>query len=371
MWDRTWSRFATLSSVILLIAGCASMQLNYNTSEIANTIDSFLTQQVLTNIGRFVNNNIAIPSMVTLASGTVQTTNTITPALTDPLTNTVATTNQLARVIGGATTSTASVLGTSTGTGLSITATDTWQQSWITNPIIENHILRRLRSLYRFAVLPNMDQDQLICEYQVVVTGKPVEPGKPSGKYWIPCDAKGEVALVATDYSPVDPDPNFIKRPGCVICEPLPSSLKVPNGNAHCGPTNRNGISDGHVEIVKPSAAAPKGIPPKPDVPIRSNILVLNEKLCNGWLIVKDFPIREEDEYYLGFYGGHHLYVKDDQKWAFYQFILFVLEATVEKVPGLTGSSDQTSRQSQVFFLTRDAKGHIIAIPPPGKNSRQ
>jgi hypothetical protein len=313
-------RFAAWLSVCLLCAGCASTQLNYNTLEISDTIDSILTKQVLSNLGRFVANPYAIPSMTTLSSGTVTTTNSVSPSFSDPLTDTVATTTSVAKVLVGATTSTTSIVGTTTGKGLTIGATDQWMQNWVTNPIIENHILRRLRALYRFATIPEMTRDQLICEYAIVTLSG------PGGKYSIPCDG---LAHVSRRTRMINADPDFITRPGCVICEPLGG-----------GPGR----------------------------------LVVNEKLTNGWL--RSASSDPTAEYLLGIYGGNRLYLGTSDVEAFYDFILFVQEATVEQSAASSSSSvgagngKKPGRQNPAKpTIVPDTNGRPTQVEPP-KNFR-
>jgi hypothetical protein len=319
MYPSLWRRLAAAFSLAMFVAGCASTQLNYNTLEISDTIDAILTKQVLANLGRFTSNPYAIPSMTTLSSGTITTTNSITPTLNDPLGNTVATTNSIAKIIGGTTTATGSVVGTSTGRGLTIAATDQWMQNWVTNPIIENHILRRLRALYRFAVNPRMTREQLICEYAIVTLST---PGK---KYTIPCDARGNV--MPGPGRSINPDPNFITRPGCVICEPL--------GGGH-------------------------------------GSLVVNEKLRNGWLSSELFPAESSaDQYFMGTYSGYSLSVSAVDVWAFYDFILFIQEATVEQAASAStnGGGGNTRQNPAKPTFVPSINGRPTQVEPP-KNLR-
>jgi hypothetical protein len=314
---------AAALGITLVSAGCASTQLNYNTLEISDTVDAILTRQVLSNLGRFAANPYAIPSMTTLQSGTFMTQNSLTPTLSDPLSNTLAVTNSLARVTHGATTATGSSVGTTTGRGLTIAATDQWTQNWVINPIIENHILRRLRALYRFAVNPEMTREQLICEYAIVTLST------PGTKYTIPCDARGNVTSVQR---PINPNPDFITRPGCVICEPL------------------------------------GGAPGQ---------LVVNEKLRNGWLLFAPLPSDDPtEEYFMGMYSGYQIYVRATEVWAFFDFILFVQEATVEQTVSSSASSSNggggkpgTTRLNQKPTFVPSVEGRPTQVEPP-KNVR-
>src|SRR6266403_5084406 len=69
------ARIAAPYAALFALAGCASAQLNYNTVDLASTIDSLLTEQVLSNLAKFIDSPHAIPSQVGIAAGTVKTNN--------------------------------------------------------------------------------------------------------------------------------------------------------------------------------------------------------------------------------------------------------------------------------------------------------
>jgi hypothetical protein len=314
-------QIATIVGALCIVGGCASTQLGYNTVDIGNSVDRIITSQVLDNFGRFIGNPYAIPSMITLTNGTVQTQNSVTPMVTDPLSSMFATTNTVANVTKGATTTTGTIVGTVAGRGLTVSANDQWMQSWTTNPIIENHILRRLRALFRYATIPTMTKDELICEYAIVTL-------PPPGKYTIPCTKDGRVTRNGGIM--VNPDPDFITRPGCVICESLDGDHK----------------------------------------------LVVNEKLKNEWLNYQPTPIELVTEYSLGLHNGYLLYLNRPEDIRSYEdFILFVLEATVEQAPASAaptgGSPKGTTRQNPAkpTFVPDAQTGREVPVLPQ-KNIR-
>jgi hypothetical protein len=162
----------------ILLGGCASTQLNYNTRDIASSVSDVYLQQVLDNFGRFIGNPYAVPSQVDMLAGTVQTSNTITPSITIPLSHMVAST------IGTMTSNTTTFAGKS----LSVMAGNTGQQNWNITTISDALVLRNLRALYRYQIVPGT---QLIKEYVV-----------PQHYDY---------------YVNITPDPFFLLRPQCII----------------------------------------------------------------------------------------------------------------------------------------------------------
>jgi hypothetical protein len=167
-----------------------------------------------------------------------------------------------------------------------------------------------------------MPRDQFICEYAIVTLSG------PGTKYSIPCDGLGHV--VRGRHMMINADPDFITRPGCVICEPLGGG---------------------------------------------SGDLVVNEKLRNGWL--QSTSSDPEQEYFLGIFSGRTLYLRASDVPAFYDFILFVQEATVEQSPassssspGDTGTGKKPSRQNPAKpAFVPGINGRPTQVEPP-KNIR-
>jgi hypothetical protein len=189
------SFYLGVSSFALM--GCASTQLNYNTLDVASTIDSLYVKQTLNNLSKFIDNGEALPSQIDVAAGTIQTSNSIAPAVTGvPLTNTVVRTG-----VGAVMSSSHS------GAAVGVTASDSWQQSWTIAPITDGDSLRNLRALYRYVVV---DGASLLDEY------------KP--------------ALIATAKGNFQVDPYALRPPHCVLCSTPPKSAKLKvNENLHKG----------------------------------------------------------------------------------------------------------------------------------------
>ncbi len=150
---------------LLLLAGCASAQLNYNAMDLATSSSDLISTQILSNLAKFRRFPFAIPSQVSIPSGSVTTTNSVTPTFGSPLglqaTTSVA--NTVAATLSGTTTHTAlSPNGTFT-----LGASDQWSQNWSISPLQDPDQLRRLRAIYRFGA-GLIDRAELACEYPLI-----------------------------------------------------------------------------------------------------------------------------------------------------------------------------------------------------------
>jgi hypothetical protein len=148
MFVLRWASLLASGFGLLLIAGCASAQLNYNAVEISTTIDSVYTREALNNLSKFIDDQNAIPSQIMMVGGTIQTTNTINPSVNFPIAA------QIAKTI--ATTSTTKTLtsaDTMAGVGAGVSATNSAQQNYTIAPLNDANTLRNQQALYRHAVL--------------------------------------------------------------------------------------------------------------------------------------------------------------------------------------------------------------------------
>jgi hypothetical protein len=178
--------FAVVCS--LLLAACASTQLNYNTNDIAANVEGIYAKQALVNLSRTIDNPNSIPSQIDIAAGTVQTSASITPSVTTPLSKTIAEAGNGART--GMTLA---------GSGFSLAGNDAFQQSYTVSPITDGNNLRNLRALYRYALFDDAD---LRREYR-----PPLVQNK--GKYNV--------------------DPYALLEPQCVLC----TARLIPNRHLH------------------------------------------------------------------------------------------------------------------------------------------
>jgi hypothetical protein len=161
-----WYRPAAVVCLGASLLGCASTQLNFNTLDLASTIDSLIAHQVLYNLGRFQVDDSVIPAQVIIAGGTVTTSNSITPTVSAPLNVAETTTNMLAKVLGGATTTTTQLASARSNSSLSLAASDGWNQQWAIVPVADVDQIRKLRTLYQFAV-GHYSRNELLCNYPI------------------------------------------------------------------------------------------------------------------------------------------------------------------------------------------------------------
>jgi hypothetical protein len=150
----------TTVSAALLMSGCASTQLNYNTLDVASTIESVYTRQALDNLSKIIDDPYAMPSQVDLLQGTVQTSYSVSPTLSVPFSDAITHTNTL---MGGAFTRTYTTAAGSASTGVGASV-GPWTTNWNVVPLTDANTLRNLRALYRYVIYPGMS---LQAEYTV------------------------------------------------------------------------------------------------------------------------------------------------------------------------------------------------------------
>jgi hypothetical protein len=312
----------------IALAGCASSQLNYNTLDLASSSNDLITSQVLSNLGKFRSFPYALPSQVSIPSGSASTTNTITPTISGPLGPSVTTTlaNSAAAPLFNARTNTHLLPNATAG----VTAGDQWSQNWTLTPLEDPDQLRRLRALYRFGA-GFINKNGLACDYPLVqkaggggasqstqtvnvyVDGKKTQsdsskPPPPAGG----TDQYTSRQCPGRDFG--QPDPAFLKLPGCVLCT---------KDSTH-------------------------------------HELFVNPALSNQWLWNNIDPL-PQDALLLGPYSGHYLYlVPHGTTWEcnastltplecaekeYGDFVLFILEATLQSTSASGGSGGKGTPQ--------------------------
>ena len=193
--------------------GCSSTQLNRNALDLTASLDSLTTNQIIYNLARTLQDPYSVPSEASIAVGSATTTNSFAPQLSIPLNATSLVTDALPGADGvysRSATRPSSILG--------LSFSDVWQQGWTLDPAIDSDQLRRLRALYRYATgqIPSRDHEaEFECEYPIQTALQDSRSITPDAKYQLTCPA-GEGR--SNDIQ-VNPDPNFIRWPSCVICE--------------------------------------------------------------------------------------------------------------------------------------------------------
>ncbi|HEY8096243.1 MAG TPA: hypothetical protein VIE65_09185 [Methylobacter sp.] len=371
------------SIVFLALSGCASAQLNYNAIDLASSSVNLIASQILTNLGKFRANPYAIPSQVSIPSGSASTTNTITPTFGGPLgaSATLSAANLLAAPLFEAKTHSHT---TPNGT-VGLTVGDQWSQNWTLAPLEDPDQLRRLRALYRFGA-GNTDKKQLACEYPLVQLAQGAgAPSQSDAKQPSSGSSYEYASYITSACAPITigtPDPAFLKPPACVICDydadkpgvPSPSTQQIvltgdlnketniiqkiqlnkgaPNISSLlklvgsqisglCIPVSTKIASvnsDSEIQLdqqptctqngVRLNAASPQ---PVSSVQPPRHKLTVNKFLNNEWLLFSENGVTPAEEaQYLGNYAGQDLYLSLRHAQEYSDFVLFVLEATLQ-----------------------------------------
>jgi hypothetical protein len=222
----------------LLASGCASTQLNYNTADLANSLNYLAKKQIFFNLAQALNDPEFVPSQVTISIGTAQTANAITPSLALPLGPPIATTSRF--TAGSNPNAQFSTQLTTASPSIGLQATDAWNQSWTMVPASSSNQLRRLRTLYQFATgtLPRIDpavdlseedaERQFLCEYPMQALAVSPAPGNVIYKV----DGCRDHHSRTPHTRIVHADPTFTQGPNCVVCiDDLNASLLHPYVN--------------------------------------------------------------------------------------------------------------------------------------------
>ena len=318
--------------LILLTASCASTQLNYNTRDLASSVaDDLIMRQILFNLSRTHDAPYAIPSQVSIPSGSATTTNSVTPQIGGPLSAQRLSTNQ----VQTAAAVTSTVVGTVTHPNLTfnVSSNDQWSQNWSLTPVSDPDQLRRLREIYQFGAgsfgIGEIAEERLACRYPLVQKAGGGGGGTPANTVTV--TIKGEKPVTVETggtsggggdqgYTRADcysdklavgsPDPAFLDRPSCIMC---------------AGEKNKKQLR-------------------------------LNSKLKNDWLKFSDAPILDlpPGAHFLGIYGNSFMYVwpilgayplKAQEE--YFDFALFVLEATRQAQTASSSASGKGVIQSE------------------------
>jgi hypothetical protein len=222
MWFRLLGIAACLAA-----CGCASTQLNYNTVDLATSLNSLTKRQIFFNLAQAVTDPEFVPSQVTISVGTAQTLNSVAPTISAPLGNPVVNTTRIGNTVGvGAAADFVTTAVSSVTATLGVQLVDAWNQSWTMSPITSSTQLRRLRALYQYATgtLPRRDrtvdltldeaEKQFLCEYPI--QGLAVAPHSENLVFKIEGCPNNNTR--ESEARVVHADPTFVQGIGCVIC---------------------------------------------------------------------------------------------------------------------------------------------------------
>jgi len=137
-----------------LLSGCTEAQLNRSTLKLTATIGALQRDQILDNLGEFLNHPIdqsPLPSMVLLGSGTVQVTDSVTPTLRFPYNGRNLFTEEV-----------------------DLSGQDQWTENWALSPVIDPEDLERLQILFQWAASKGeVNADDLQKRFPVVYLRNP------------------------------------------------------------------------------------------------------------------------------------------------------------------------------------------------------
>jgi len=377
--------FASLITFVSL-SSCSTAILNSNTLNLATTIDDLAVRQVVFNLAKIRNNQWALPSQIQISGGQVSARTNVTPTITSPLTSALTGTTQVASQVvaaTGALTTTTTGINTSTlpNAGASVGGTVEDLENWNVVPVQDPEQLRRLRYLYQYGTREIRAID-LLCYYpipeipdkpqanggksdlQVLAdairagTETPSDPAKEkkkTGQQGKQTDGKAEDGSDETDKKPKriyvrgsgayscrnivvghktsvkymligpNPDPAFLKPPGCVLCA-------YPNKKFR-------DILNKEKELYE-SRASDDTIPVDPKrfeyVPVIVNLTLMPiGSDDNGWGFIDWLFVFKDGEEALpegarrvGASNGYAVYTTNDER--FSEFVLAIQEATLQ-----------------------------------------
>jgi hypothetical protein len=411
---------AAITAASVILFGCASAQLNYNTIDLASSSSRLITSQVLYNLAQFRSSPFAIPAQVSIPSGSATTTNSVTPTISVPLTSSLTTViaNSAAAPAFFSTSNThAKPNGTIGGS-----VADQWSQNWTVTPLDEPDQLLRLRAIYRYGA-GLIDRAEFTCEYPLVQENK---SSGGSGQQSVNININGVTASAGVEsnkpansdeYSYKNapcksnigtPDPSFLKLPTCIICEypsdqpkppkkpkpisvtgdlssstisvkgtsaPLTTDLIGATVTGYCikASTVISAINDDPltIELSQGGAACPKKggtffIARQQQPAAQQYVLDVNHQLTNRWLWNPecDGPLLPGSPP-LGHYAGEDLYLNPGpaSEFEYSNFVVFVLEATTESTAtsgGATSSGKGTPQKAGATPLQQPARSEFI-----------
>jgi len=205
-----------------LLAACASTQLNYNTADLASSLNSLARRQIFFNLAQALGDPEFVPSQVTISIGTAQTSNAINPNVNVPLGPSFTTTNRFTSGRNDNSQFTTQFVAASPSLGVQVV--DAWNQSWTMVPANSANQLRRLRALYQFATgtMPRhgngsaltleQAEKQFLCDYPLQSLAVPASPPGENIAYRMtdcPGDSNSRIHYA---------DPTFTQGPNCVLC---------------------------------------------------------------------------------------------------------------------------------------------------------
>jgi hypothetical protein len=213
------------AAIGLLASGCASTQLNYNTADLANSLNSLAKKQIFFNLAQALNDPEFVPSQVTISIGTAQTANAVTPSISLPLGSPLATTSRFTSAASPSAQFSSQIANAVPALGVQVT--DAWNQSWTMVPANSSNQIRRLRTLYQYVTgtMPRADMSrdltqeeaerQFLCEYSMQAMAV---SASPAGNVIYRLEGCQDNNPKAPHSRVIHADPTFTQGPNCVVC---------------------------------------------------------------------------------------------------------------------------------------------------------
>jgi hypothetical protein len=140
------SSYLVCSAASLMLSACSGAQLTANTIDVSTTVQNIYQRQALNNLSRTIDEPFALPSQMDIQTGTITTSNAVTPSLNGPFTQ------GFTQTLASAATSTRTHASSLSGGTASLQGSQTWQQNWNVLPLSDANTLRNLRALYRYPI---------------------------------------------------------------------------------------------------------------------------------------------------------------------------------------------------------------------------
>jgi hypothetical protein len=175
----------------MVVAACASGQLNSNTLDLASTVGDIQTHQVLFNLSQFIDNPFAMPAHVDLGPGNASTNLSLTPQVGTPFNGSVGLVSTFTNTLAATPSRVASnqLTNSTAASTFALTASDAYAQSWTYTPVTNSNELKRLQTLYSYAV-GMIDDNELKKEYTLVRYARQVNysnvSSTPGSDYFCP-----------------------------------------------------------------------------------------------------------------------------------------------------------------------------------------
>jgi len=358
---RRFYRALLLAAGSLMLASCTDAQLSQNTIAAARHVESIYKEQVLANLGRFIDDPDSVPSFADIASGSVQTGGNATISIGIPYGNQVTET-----VSGGSASAAISQIQLPSKV-ITPGLTDSWQQSWTVSPITDSNTLRRIRALFvyvtdtsemadttlrrNYDITPTLTNDLLLIDSSRLLMPRCVICLRDNSKTrmgYAQSKLNHELDMLGTLYTDVYKNATFQKytyhnttAPDATAASDVTKALLPLYASEYS-----QSSSTGFTEIpVDPDALATSS-----DFEINRMLRQFRDDLCwaksgnGGTISSRDVKkCSTNNPAFLGEYSGHNLYLDRPSEASLADFELFLLPNGDTRLPAPPSSGSGAS----------------------------